>query len=107
MNFLSFAKDLESLFSSYGYYHQNHINKIIHIIFVPIIAPTLLGIGWAFPDSLFRFDYLFFLVTMLLYIKIDLISGLLCVIIYGSGYYMLYMCSYAYPEYLWPAIILG
>jgi len=44
-------RKIDHLLSVYGESHQNHLNKLIHWICVPIIMFTLLGLIWNLPSQ--------------------------------------------------------
>lgn len=44
---------INSLLSEYGESHQNHTNKVIHKVFVPLIMWTVIGLFWAIPKPSF------------------------------------------------------
>jgi len=84
---------LVRFFASYGSYHNNLYNKLIHIVFIPTILSTIQGL-------LLRsaFPILAPIVTCLLslgYIYIDAISGILSTCIYGSTLYLMSICPWA------------
>ncbi|WLI88514.1 DUF962 domain-containing protein [Massilia sp. R2A-15] len=41
------ARDIDALLAKYGESHLNHTNELIHIVCVPVIVFSLLGILWA------------------------------------------------------------
>lgn len=41
------AREIDSLLAKYAESHRNHTNELIHIVCVPVIVFSLLGIVWA------------------------------------------------------------
>lgn len=41
------AREIDSLLAKYGESHQNHTNELIHIVCVPVIVLSLLGMVWS------------------------------------------------------------
>ena len=44
------ARDIDTLLAQYADSHRNHTNELIHIVCVPTIIFTLLGILWVYPS---------------------------------------------------------
>jgi len=87
--------NLRDFFVSYGSYHHNKVNKIIHFIFIPQIVFSLLCMAKHWSSTRFHFmgqelDYTFFflLAVLLAYIKIDFISGVISSVVYLGLYYL-------------------
>mmetsp|Transcript_4745 Transcript_4745/g.7145 ORF Transcript_4745/g.7145 Transcript_4745/m.7145 type:complete len:188 (-) Transcript_4745:3971-4534(-) len=90
---LEFSQDIESLYVSYGKYHANHINQIIHVVFVPVIVCSAMSGMRHFPlgeetSSLLQAHFgLIPLLGMLgLYLYLDFLSGLISVVVYLGSY---------------------
>lgn len=41
------AREIDALLAKYAESHRNHTNELIHIVCVPVIVFSLLGIAWA------------------------------------------------------------
>jgi 2-hydroxy fatty acid dioxygenase len=78
----------DQFFVSYGSYHDNIVNKIIHIICIPQILFSLYAMLLHTMDQRFiygiQYDYFLIFLTglMLVYLKIDVISGLVSTLFY-------------------------
>jgi uncharacterized membrane protein YGL010W len=74
-------------FIAYGEYHNNKINKFIHLICIPILTATLLGLmqyinyRFLFSGTIFEINCasLFFTISSCLYLYGDLFVGSLTV----------------------------
>lgn len=77
-------------FVSYGSYHDNIVNKLIHIICIPQIYFSMYAMFLHTMDQKYfygiQYDYfiIFYACLMLVYLKIDFITGLLSAIVYGA-----------------------
>ncbi len=51
-------RDIERLFNEYAESHQNHTNKLIHQLAVPLIYFSVIGLVWAIPvpDWIAQYD---------------------------------------------------
>ncbi|OMJ71841.1 hypothetical protein SteCoe_29851 [Stentor coeruleus] len=112
MGLMSFTKDLDSMFSEYGKYHTHPINQLIHIICIPLILGSFIGLGRYFPlgqetDCICQAHYgLLFLVLILsLYLKVDIFSGIAATLLYG-GLYLVWNYIYFTYTSMYGTIIL-
>lgn len=88
--------EFEDFFVGYGSYHDNLINKLIHVVCIPLISITLFMISFWFDtfgnkgetESFFAINLglCLYLFTSFLYLNVDLVSGVISSIFYGVGY---------------------
>lgn len=105
---------LDTFYSTYGSYHNNLVNKVIHMICIPQIVITGMGLlmfcdkQWLNMDSVWSVNVGTVVMGMLMsgYLCIDLVAGMLCTLFYvgcGVGVNWLYYIQYAHNQHqLWP-----
>merc|ERR1711976_873289 len=79
-----------------GSYHDDLVNKLIHIVCIPLISITLFMIFFFYDtfgtkgaqEGLFDLNLglVLYLFTSFLYLNVDLVSGVLSTIFYGIGF---------------------
>lgn len=80
----------DQFFVSYGSYHDNVVNKLIHIVCIPQIFFSLYAMLLHTMDQRYiygiQYDYflIFYAFIMLIYLKIDFITGLVSTLFYGA-----------------------
>ena len=80
---------------SYGKFHDNLINKLIHIIFIPTIVVWIMGTMHYYPIADFGYGYekidIAFIILGLImppiYIYLEVVSGLTTTILFHTAYY--------------------
>ena len=82
---------LSEFYGGYGSYHNNLVNKLIHMICIPLLFTTAVGM-LTFIDCQLMFNNtimsinigtLFYLILMAVYIKIDIFAGIISTLFYG------------------------
>mmetsp|Transcript_42909 Transcript_42909/g.49757 ORF Transcript_42909/g.49757 Transcript_42909/m.49757 type:complete len:194 (+) Transcript_42909:41-622(+) len=79
------------IFADYGSYHSNTVNRIIHILFAPLILTTILAIIMNYSPHIdidmgktleFNYAMVFVLLVSVMYLYMDFLSGLLSSTLY-------------------------
>lgn len=106
---MAILPNLVSFFSAYGSYHNNIVNKIIHLVCIPTIVFSLLGllhhVTFHFDilsnNKLFEvnFQLIFVLLVTSCYMIIDLPSGVLIFVFHTKNYnyFRLLRIYYMFP----------
>lgn len=110
---------LSKFFSAYGSYHNNIVNKTIHMFCIPLILLSSIGMllyldkQFIYDNSIYSINIgsLVFIVLMIAYTVIDLMAGLISTLFYGS---LTLLANFLYYQYftlpqqrltLWNALI--
>ena len=95
---------LDTFFSRYGSYHNNRVNKGIHMLCIPMILWSGMGLmlflnkQFYYEDTMYSINCatIFFTLLMSLYILIDLVGGVICTLFYGALYMSLNYLYYVH-----------
>ena len=84
----------KEFFVSYGKFHNNIVNKLIHIVFIPTIVFCVFGIGHYYPIADINCVYekldvglLMMLILPLVYIYVEPVSGIITTVVFHTMYY--------------------
>ncbi len=102
--------NFQGFFASYGEYHANSINKAIHMVFIPVLMATTIGmlntlhsfakvtiLDYSVPVNISSVLLCFIL---LWYIYLDPLSGLVSSVLYTSSFFLMLhvQASWAYTS---------